>query len=89
MRLACLAMPFEFGSFVADSRVPVLIYKTELRIFLLKIQFTKHLDVLSLGLAKRETAWELLFDLLSKENKLLSLPNMVVFLNISVLLRKW
>lgn len=39
--------------FATCSWGSILIFKGELRIFLLKIQFTKHLDVLSQGLAKR------------------------------------
>lgn len=56
-RQGCLLLPFYFGIiyffFAACSWGSILIFKGELRIFLLKIQFTKHLDVLNQGLAKR------------------------------------
>lgn len=45
--------PFILVFFAACSWGSILIFKGELIFFLLKIQFMKHLDVLSQGLAKR------------------------------------
>ena len=45
--------PFILVFFAACSWGSILIFKGELNFFLLKIQFTKHLDILSQGLAKR------------------------------------
>lgn len=51
--VALLFWYYYYYYFAACSWGSILIFKGELRIFLLKIQFTKHLDVLSQGLAKR------------------------------------
>lgn len=51
--VALLFWYYYYFFFAACSWGSILIFKGELRIFLLKIQFTKHLDVLNQGLAKR------------------------------------